>query len=113
VTLRRPIGFAFIACVLMYGVVAHFIIGGAEAVPVAPVLVVAFYAASLGTLVAGLIVFPRLNLPQGFIVSMALCEAPAILGLVLALLSRSPRDLFVLGGSSVLALLYLTLRQEA
>ena len=111
-TIRRIIGFAFIACVAAYGVAAHFIAGGAESVPPPPALVPAIYAASLGALAAGLLLIPRLALPAGFIVSMALCEVPAILGLVLALLSKSPRDFFVLGGSSILALLYLTLKRE-
>ena len=112
-TTRRILGLAFLCAVLLYGAVAHFVAGGAEAVPVAQALVIAFYAASLGALVTGLVVVARLNLPQGFVVAMALCEVPAIFGLVLALLSKSPRDFFVLGGSSTLALLYLTFKQEA
>ena len=111
-SVRRILGLSFCCAVLLYGAVAHFVVSGGEAVPIAHALVVAFYAASLGALVAGLLVLPRLTLPQGFVVSMALCEVPAILGLVLAILSKSPRDFFVLGGSSVLALLYLTLKKD-
>lgn len=112
-TVRRIMGFSFICAVLLYGAVAHFLVRGSEAVPIAQFLVAAFYAMSLGALVTGLTTIPRMNLPQGFVISMAMCEVPAILGLVLAILSRAPRDFLVLGGSSILALLYLTFKQEA
>lgn len=112
-SIRRIMGISFICAVLIYGAVAHFIVRGGEAVPLQPYLVAALYAASLGALVAGLVALPRLNLQQGFVIAMALCEVPAIVGLVLAILSKSPRDFYVLGGSSILALLYLTLKRDA
>jgi hypothetical protein len=113
VSQRRILGLSFVCAVLLYGAVAHFIVRGGEAVSLQPALVAALYAVSLGALAAGLVVLPRLDLPGGFIVAMALCEVPAIVGLVLAILSKSPRDFYVLGGSSILALLYLTLKKDA
>lgn len=110
--IRRIIGSAFIGCVIVYAILAQLVIGRGEAFPVAPELVIGFYGISLGALIAGLLILPRQNLPKGFVASMACCEVPAILGLMLAMISKSPRDFFVLGGSSVLALLYLTLKRE-
>jgi hypothetical protein len=112
VSVRRVLGLAFLGSVLIYGGLAQLLARGGEAVALPPFLTAALYLAALGALVAGVTVAPRLPGAGAPVVAMALAEVPAVTGLVLAILSKSPRDFYILGGSSFLALLYLTLREE-
>ncbi len=111
-SVRRVLGLAFLGSVLLYGALVPFLASGGEAVALPPFLTAALYLAALGALVAGVTVAPRLPGSGAPVAAMALAEVPAVTGLVLAILSKSPRDFTILGGSSFLALLYLTLRPD-
>jgi F0F1-type ATP synthase membrane subunit c/vacuolar-type H+-ATPase subunit K len=116
VNLKRIIGLAFLMSVAMYAVVVHFILRepAAPAVDQATLqlLTVIFYMSGAVCLLTALVLVRRLKLSHMFVVAFALAEVPAILGLVHALLSRTPRDFNLLAASSAVFIVYFAFRGD-
>ena len=114
--MKKIMGFAFLMSVVMYGVIVTILLRQ-PGVPMADeqtvrLLTVIFYMTGAICLLCALVLVRRLKIPNVFIIAFALCEVPAILGLVHALLSHTPRDFYMLATSSAVFILYFMIREN-
>jgi F0F1-type ATP synthase membrane subunit c/vacuolar-type H+-ATPase subunit K len=114
-SLKRILGFAFLMSVVMYGIVVTILLRRPGA-PLADeqtvrLLTMVFYLTSAICLLSALVLVRRLKVPNVLIMAFALCEVPAILGLMHALLSRTPKDFYMLAASSAVFILYFMFRE--
>jgi hypothetical protein len=114
--MKRIMGFAFLMSVAVYGAVA-FILLRRPGAPMADeatlrILTVVFYMSVAICLLTALVLVRCLQLPNMFIVAFALAEVPAILGLVHALITRTPKDFYLLAASSAIFIIYFTFREN-
>jgi hypothetical protein len=112
---RRLMGAAFLMSVALYAVVV-FVLLQQPGVPAADeatlrLLTVVFYMGSAACLLTALVLVRRLRIPGIHTVAFALCEVPAILGLVHALMARTPKDFSLLASSSAVFILYFMFRK--
>lgn len=114
--LRKILGLAFLMSVVIYGIVVTILLRQSGA-PLADeqtvrLMTVVFYMMGAICLLSALVLVRRLKFSHVFIVAFALCEIPAILGLMHALVSRTPKDFTMLAASSAVFILYFMFREN-
>lgn len=115
-SLRRILGAAFMMSVALCGVVM-FVLLRQPGVPAMDdqglrLLTMIFYLGGAVCLLTALALVRLLKCPGIYVAAFALAEVPAILGLVQALLSRSPKEFYILAGSSLVFIFYFMFRQN-
>jgi hypothetical protein len=115
-SLRKILGFAFLMSVVVYGIVVTILLRQPGA-PLADgqtlrLLTVVFYMMGAICLLSAMVLVRRLKFSNVFIIALALCEVPAILGLMHALLTRTSKDFYMLAASSAVFILYFTFREN-
>ena len=109
-------GTAFLMSVVFYAVVVFVLLQqpGAPATDEATLrlLTVVFYLSAAVCLLTALVLVRRLKLQNIHVAAFALCEVPAILGLVHALMARTPKDFCLLAASSMVFILYFMFRGD-
>ncbi len=112
---RKTLGFVFLMSVVMYGIVVAVLLRRPGAPAMDPQALSTFtitcYMSGAIALLCALVLVRRLKAPNIYVVAMALAEVPAILGLVHAILSRTPKDFYMLAASSAVFILYFMFRE--
>jgi|GEM_PF-2079453 len=112
--LRRLLGAGFLMSVALYAVVVFVLLQqpGAPAADEATLrlLTVVFYLSAAVCLLTALVLVRRLKLPNIHVAAFVLCEVPAILGLVHAMIARTPKEFYFLAASSAVFILYFMYR---
>jgi len=115
-SLRKILGAAFLFSVALYAALVFVLLGrpGVPSVDEATLklLTMVVYLAAAICLLTALVLMRRLKMPNVFVIAYALAEAPALLGLVHALLTRSQKDFYLLAGSSAIFIIYFMFREN-